>query len=590
MRPSTRVVAVALVSIVLGLVGAPGSAPAPVGAAPDPVAAAALGWLEEELGANDHAMPGFVPGSPDWGLTADAVLALAAGGRGVGAEAVATTAHLLDHVSEYATWDDFGPEYPGVVAAGAMAKLHLVAEVQGVDDAEATDGFDLEAEVRATMQATGAEAGRFSDVNPHFPGDASNLFGQSLAVLALSFTDDGVPAPAVAFLLAQQCPAGGFRLTFPTTAGCTDDGAADTDATAMAVQALLVVDRTPAVRQALIEALAWFEARQDPSGAFGGTGPTAGVNTNSTGLIAAALRAAGRTDAADDAAAWVATMALTPANTGTGPAAGDVGAIAYDAGARDTAVAEGIDDLGRDQWRRSTPQAVLALGLPDLGSIGRAPAEPVGEVRTPAASFVVAAYTDLLGRAPSAVEEATGAQRAATAGGRAALLRELAGSTEWAGRLVGRFYTDTLGREPSADEVAWWVGELRSGRRSVASVAASFYGSSEYLARTGGQLDGWVTALYDALLHRAPAPDDVTYWSTRAQQRGRGVVAKDLYQSLESRRDRVEVVYQDVLGRPADVGGRDYWAGRIAREGDIALAVSLAASGEYAARAVVRFP
>lgn len=588
---TSRVIAVALasVSIVVAVVGGP--APAPAGAAPDPIAEAALDWLEDELAAHGHAMPGFVPGSPDWGLTADAVLALAAGGRGDDTEAVATTEHLLDHVSEYATWDDVGPEYPGVVTAGAMAKLHLVAEVQGVDDEAATDGFDLEAEVRATMQTTGAEAGRFSDVNPHFPGDNSNLFGQSLAVLGLSYTAGGVPAPAVAFLLAQQCPAGGFRLTFPTTAGCTSDDAADTDASAMAVQALLVVERTPAVRTALVEALDWFEEEQDPAtGGFGGTGPTAAINTNSTGLIAEALRAAGRTEAADAAAGWVATMALTAANTGGGPAAGDVGAIAYDPGARDAAIDGGLDDGSRDQWRRSTPQAVLALGLPDLGSIGRDPAEPVGDPRTAAESFVVAAYTDLLGRPPSAGEEATGARRAATSSGKAALLRELAGSTEWAGRLVRRFYTDTLEREPSASEVAYWVGELRSRRRTVAWVAASFYGSPEYFARTGRQHGPWVASLYDRLLHRSPSDADVAFWSARAQQRGRGVVAKDMYQSLESRRDRVGVVYQDILGRPADPGGRDHWARRLVREGDIALAVGLAASGEYAARAAARFP
>ena len=72
--------------------------------------------------------------------------------------------------------------------------------------------------------------------------------------------------------------------------------------------------------------------------------------------------------------------------------------------------------------------------------------------------------------------------------------------------------------------------------------------------------------------------------------RGRTWVAGEMYQSLESRRDRVTSVYQDLLGRAPDAAGRDFWARRILARGDLALAVDLAASGEYASRAVVRFP
>lgn len=562
---------------------------APVAAAPRPEVAAALTWLEGELAA-EHAVPGFAPGSPDWGLTADAVLALAAGGRGTSAEAVATTDNLLDHVSDYATWDDLGPEYPGVRAAGALAKLLLAAEVQGVDDPAATDGFDLEVEVRATMQTVGAQAGRFSDVNPHFPGDNSNGFGQALAVLGLSYTDGGVPAPAVRFLLAQQCADGGFRLFYDAGAACPAGGLADTDATAVAVMALLVVDRTPAVRSSLVEALAWLEGEQDASGGWGGTGPTAGLNTNSTGLIAQALRAAGRTGAADGGATWTAGLALTSTEVAGTPAAAEVGAIAYDAGAKAAALADGITN--RDQWRRATPQAVLALGLPDYGSIGRAPAEPVGAARTATESFVVAAYADFLERQPTEVELAAAVARVGTsAPARAALLRQLAASDEWIGRLVDRFFTDTLGRPADPGGRAYWTGQLRTGRRTVAQVAAAFYASDEYYVHLGGGTPGtWVDDLYQKLLHRTADAGGRAYWVGRAGSKGRPWVAEQMYQSLESRRDRVTALYQDLLGRGPDATGRDFWAGRVRTQGDLVLAVDLASSGEYATRATTRFP
>lgn len=561
-------------------------------AAPRAEATAALDWIESELTANDHGMPGFAPGAFDWGLTADSVLALAAGGRSADAETVATAQNLLGHVSDYATWDDFGPDYPGVRIAGAFGKLNLVAELQGIDDTADTDGYDLEAEVRATMETTGAQAGRFSDVDPHFHSNNANGFGQALAMLGLSYSDDGVPAQAVTFLIDQQCPSGGFRLTYSGTAGCDSDGSADTDTSAMAIQALLVVDRTPAVRNALVKGLDWLEAKQDASGGWGGTGPTSNLNANSSGLIAAALKAAGRTEAAEDGSDWIAAAALTAANTGTGPANDEVGAIAYTYASRDDAIANGIDDGARDQWRRASSQAVLGLGLPDYGSINRDPVDPVGPLHTAAESFVIAASTDFLGRAPTGTELATQAAKVGTTdASRAAVVKGLAQSDEWIGTIVVGFYEDTLGRGPDPSGKAYWINQLRTGKRTVAQAASEFYASSEYFRNRGGNtVESWVTDLYSRLLHRAPDAAGKAYWVGKTNSRGRVYVAGQMYQSAESRRDRVSNLYQSLLGRQPDPSGRTYWAGKIQTQGDIALAVDLASSNEYLTKAAVRFP
>lgn len=567
--------------------------PNPASAAtPRPQAAAALDWMEGELADNGHGMPGFSPGSFDWGLTADAVLALAAGGRSTSTETVATTANLLDHVSEYGTWDDFGPDYPGVRIAGALAKLNLVAEVQGIDDPADTDGFDLEAEVRATMVTSGDQAGRFSDIDPHFGSNNANGFGQALAMIGLSYSDDGVPAQAATFLIDQQCPGGGFRLTYTTTAGCESDASADTDTSGMAIQALLVADRTPAVQAALVKGLDWLESKQDANGGWGGTGPTSNVNSNSSGLITQALQAAGRTEAAGDGADWIAGAALTAANTGTGPAQPEIGAIAYTYASRDAALADGIEANSRDQWRRATAQAVLGLGLPDHGSINRDPVDPVTPTRTAAESFVVAAYADFLDREPTETELATQVPKVGTTtASRAAVVRGLAQSDEWIGAIVVGFYEDTLGRGPDPSGKAYWINQLRTGRRTVAQAASEFYASNEYFRNRGGNTaESWVTDLYSRLLHRAPDASGKAFWVNRTNTRGRVWVAGQMYQSAESRRDRVTRLYVALLGRQPDTGGRDHWAGKIQTKGDIALAIDLASSNEYLTKAAVRFP
>jgi hypothetical protein len=202
-------------------------------------------------------------------------------------------------------------------------------------------------------------------------GDFSNGFGQALNVLGLSFTAGGVPAAAVDFLLAQQCPAGAFRLFYddpPVTRGCVDDAQADTDATSLAVQALVAVDHTSTVHTAVQGAVHWLLAHQDPAtGGFGGAGPTASINSNTTGLAAQALRAAGELDAAGRAAAHVHGLELSHENTHGTPAAGDEGAIALNQGAFDEAHTNGITSVSRDQWHRATTQGVLAYGLPAFG-------------------------------------------------------------------------------------------------------------------------------------------------------------------------------------------------------------------------------
>lgn len=210
-----------------------------------------------------------------------------------------------------------------------------------------------------------------------------------------------------------------------------------------------------------------------------------------------------------------------------------------------------------------------------------APADPAS------VSFVKAAYQDLLGRAPSDDEVVQQAGLLDVGGTRAALLSDLTSSDEWLGAIVTGFYEDTLGRDPDAAGLEYWVGALRSGRYSVAEVAASFYASAEYRVGTNEE---WVADLYEAILGRPASSDDVAYWVGQVEVNGPSWVAVRLYGSLESRRDRVTALYEHLLGRSPEPDGLAYWAGRLATAGDLALARNLAASAEYRTRAIARYP
>jgi hypothetical protein len=364
--PRTLPLATSVMALVLVLSGLLGSSAA--GAArrvtPAESAGAALDWLAQELTDNGGTLPGPAPGSTDWGLGADAALALLLHGRGGGPATAALVDAVLSALDEYTTWDSLGAQYAGVRLAGPLAKALLVAET--AQRPTTVGSLDLVGELESLMATSGAGAGRFGDRNPH-GSDGANLIGQSLAILALSHQPEGPPTAAVTFLLSRQCPGGGFPLQ-SAPGPCDDDADADPDATALALDALRCAPPGDEVDDGLSRAVGWLLGRADAAtGAFGGVGPTAGLNANSTGLIGHALGVAGQAEAAGRAAAWVTEELQLGADAADTPATGEVGAIAYNPDGRGAALATGIDPLLRDQWRRAGTQAVLALGAAPFG-------------------------------------------------------------------------------------------------------------------------------------------------------------------------------------------------------------------------------
>jgi hypothetical protein len=301
------------------------------------------GYLVRELAAGDHVFSVVVPDFgtfPDYGVTADAVLALDAAGAGQDEATLATT-ELAKHAVDYIGFGD-----KTEIAIGATAKLLLLSLAQGVDP-RAFGGYDLV----ATLQGREQVDGHFTDQTKY--SDGSNVFGQSLALMALDRGGFPVSAAAVSFLRDQQCTDGGFRLFY---AQPNDPPAcsSDPDATAMAVQALIAVAGSSDADA--VSGLNFLAARQTASGGIGGGGPQTGINANTTGLAGQAFLAGGRS-----AQARLATSYLSALQYGCDFPAALRGGIAYDQVAYDAQAGLGSAAQPQDQDRRSTSQALLAL-------------------------------------------------------------------------------------------------------------------------------------------------------------------------------------------------------------------------------------
>ncbi|MFF7586237.1 peptidase [Kitasatospora purpeofusca] len=371
LRRPLRLLAISALALTAGLPAvtvARAATPAPALTAPNPSAssassafndgattyrpdAAAAGWLARQLVDGDHFESVFDGTAyPDQGLTIDAVLAFAAAGSADQAAARATDWLARPDILSGYLGDGTTEAY-----AGATAKLLLAAEVRGTAPS-AFGGVDLPARLRSLL----TPSGRFSDRSQW--GDYSNAFGQSLALIALQRTPGGAPASAVDFLAAAQCADGGFPVAFGQ-ATCT----ADTDATALAAQALAATGRSAKAKAGLD----WLTAHQNADGGFAAAGATVS-NANSTGLATAALLPGGRF--ISGLKGW---SSLVKLQQGCSADPAVRGAVAYDATGFNPANAA-----------RATAQAVLGLsgqGLAGLSAHGARPSAPTLACPAPAA-------------------------------------------------------------------------------------------------------------------------------------------------------------------------------------------------------------
>ena len=243
----------------------------------------------------------------------------------------------------------------------------------------------------------------------------------------------------------------------------------------------------------------------------------------------------------------------------------------------------------RDVWFTACPGNGGYAALPNI----RAMASSFGYALrfTQAQSVVKALYQDLLLRPvdPAGLQ----AWSAMLAGGasQTALVASLTRSREYVQLRVRQAYKDVLGRAPDAGGLAAWSREILAGRIPVDDVQRRFYASPEFVNRSGGTAKGYVAGLYQTILGRAASQADVDALAPKVgDQAGRTKVTDSIWFSMEAAKYRAGKYYLLFLKRTADPAGQTGWARVLLAQGEGAVRVGIAGSGEYRLLALKRFP
>lgn len=237
-------------------------------AAADPVAAASA-WLRAQQDAGGG-FTGF-SGELDPGTTTDAAMALYAAQKS-DPEAAAALASAVAYLEKD------GLSYANT-GAGQAAKLVLAA-VAGGKNPRSFGGTDLIAQMQAPPTTT------VENPIPGIWGD--DLYDHVLVILALVSAGEPVPDTAIAPLRDRQGEDGGWAFD-----GTTTTGAADSNTTALAIQALVAsgYGDDPMLEEAIASLRPLLAP--DNTGFAYGPGDPLQADANSTALVVQALIAAG---------------------------------------------------------------------------------------------------------------------------------------------------------------------------------------------------------------------------------------------------------------------------------------------------------
>ncbi len=133
-------------------------------------------------------------------------------------------------------------------------------------------------------------------------------------------------------------------------------------------------------------------------------------------------------------------------------------------------------------------------------------------------------------------------------------------------------YRNVLGRAADAAGLTYWIGQLEAGH-SRGEVMTGFSESPEFVMKTGtaaatSSSEGRISRLYFSFFLREPDPAGLEYWMT-AERRGSPLtaIANEMARSDEfittygniTDERFVELVYNNVLTRTPDAGGRAHW-------------------------------
>jgi subtilisin family serine protease len=200
----------------------------------------------------------------------------------------------------------------------------------------------------------------------------------------------------------------------------------------------------------------------------------------------------------------------------------------------------------------------------------------------PVERYVGKVYRDLFRRDadPSGLASWAGALKRGTP--YSAVANSITYSREFRSGLITDSYQRYLGRTPDSGGLNSWLGEMGHGLH-IEDMQAGFIASREFYIASGSNDRQWISALYQSVLGRAPAPAEVDGWATRLRRGAnhRAVALSFLY-STEHLTHVVDGYYVTLLGRHIDPSGRVGWVTAIQRGArDEEIIAGIVSSAEY---------
>lgn len=204
------------------------------------------------------------------------------------------------------------------------------------------------------------------------------------------------------------------------------------------------------------------------------------------------------------------------------------------------------------------------------------------------AAFVAQTFRDLTGKAPPASESSTWTAQIDThAKAPADLVAALRRSPDATGVVdpVARLYRAYFGRIPDAGGLTYWIGQRRSGV-SLTKISDGFARSREFTQVYGTLTNRqFVERVYQNILGRPGEASGVDYWTSQLDQRRktRGGVMIGFSESAEYKRSQAAevdtaVVFISLLGRAPTTAEHTQWVTALERTTAPATVTELAAT------------
>ena len=181
---------------------------------------------------------------------------------------------------------------------------------------------------------------------------------------------------------------------------------------------------------------------------------------------------------------------------------------------------------------------------------------------TPDQRFITRLYQDLLGRAAEQGGLNFWSGLLANGTSRGNVVLGIEGSQEYQTKLVTNVYMTYLHRSPNPGELASGLAAVRAGT-SIEGLATPILASDEYIRTRGGNTtDGYLTALFQDLLGR-PIEEAArqNFSALLAADQPRASIVLIIFNSNEFADKVVDAIFSTYLGRHADPGGLQFWAG-----------------------------